>query len=357
MSKPNKRYNFIGLNREFIPKNEKNKLLYGNYVNSENNHSEHNTSSVAISKRRKNAPKTTHYPKVIVKYNYKKISEEKKSLDTNIFPKEAFTEKSTEDNQKHSSESNNSLYNIIQNVLLTKKTFKLPSKSKFDLSIQPKVFAQYKSKKGEIPRKIIIERTKKKYANFDIGEEFYKNNITPEDLYNLLQPNDDTIKTDKVKQSKYADSLKIPLEYFDNTDFESRIIEEWLNIDKNPYELPQRQEDVMPFASIPLPAVAFDYPEWRDCFVMGYNYETNMWNIKWKETSTWYDEETINSDNEDLDEYIIDSMLEDRPNSKQTVTTTENSNNKKSNNENNLSEDNSKDNEEHGLISVSRYIL
>jgi len=316
MSTPKKRYNFVGLNREFIPKNEKNKLLYPNYNDSGNNNSEYN--SVSISKKRKNAPKTSHYPKALVKYNYNKKSNEKKNLDVSIFPREAFTEKSTEDEHKHNSESNDSLYKNIQNILLPVKAFKLPSKKKFDLSIQPKVFVQFIPRKGEIPRKIIIERTKKKYANFDIENAFYKNNITPEYLYNLLLPNDTSIKTDKIKRSKYADSLKIPLDYFDNTEFETRIIEEWLNIDKKVSELPQQQEDTIPFASIPLPAVAFDYPEWRDCFVIGYNYETNMWNIKWKETTTWYDEEVINSENEDLDEFIIDSMLEDRPKSKIT---------------------------------------
>jgi len=356
MSTPNKRYNYIGLNRDFIPNNVKNKLLYSNssdsHTNSEQNLTKNDISAL-LNKNRKRASKASHYPKAIVKYNYKKKAEEKKSLDTTIFPREAFTESSTEENNQNN-ESNDSLYKNIQNILLPVKSFKLPSKKKYDLSIQPKVFVQYTPRKGEVPRKIVIERTKKKYANYDISELFYENKITPEDLYNLLLPNDDSINSKKIMKSKYADSLKIPLEYFDNTEYESRIVEEWLNVDKKPYVIRKQEEDSIPFASIPLPAVAFDYPEWRDCYVIGYNYETDMWNIKWKETSSWYVEENINNENEDNEEYIIDSMLEDRPKSNKSTITNEENKEGSPDEDNTNSESKSQDNDIQYFIPISR---
>lgn len=322
MSIPNKQYYFVNFNRNFIPKNVKNKLLYSNYgesITSEDNIIKNLNAFNKFKKKKKKESKTTHYPKALVKYNYKNKSQDKKTLDISIFPREAFTESSQATESQELNENNKSsddlLYKNIQDILLPIKAFKLPSKQKYDLSIQPKVFVQYKPRKGEVPRKIVIERTKKKYASINIGNLFYKNGISPEDLYNLLSPNDKIVTSNEIKESKYFNSLKIPLEYFDNTEYESRITEEWLNVDKKPLEIQKREKsDTIPFASIPLPAVAFDYPIWRDCYVIGYNYENNLWNIKWKETSMWYVEENISCEDEDFEENIIDSMLENKLN-------------------------------------------
>ncbi|KAL6609170.1 dynein heavy chain and region D6 of dynein motor-domain-containing protein [Neocallimastix sp. 'constans'] len=315
MSTPNKRYNFVNLNRNFLPNNVKNKLLYSTYGES-NSLDENVIKNIKafneLKQKKKNGTKSSHYPKALIKYDYNKNSTVK-NIHKSIFPKEAFTESSqptesiTEINENNKSSDDN-LYKDIHNILFPVDSFKLPSKQNYDLSIQPKVFVQYIPRKGEIPRKIVIERTKKKYASINIAELLLKNGITSEDLYNLLLPNN--IPTENLK-SKYSDSLKIPLEYFDNTEYESRTIEEWLNINRNPIEIPNKEKgDTILFASIPLPAIAFEYPEWRECYVTGYNYENDLWNIKWKETSTWYVEENISNENEDKDENIIDSMLE-----------------------------------------------
>jgi len=355
MSTPNKRYNFVNLNRNFLPNNVKNKLLYSTYGES-NSLDENVIKNIKafneLKQKKKNGTKSSHYPKALIKYDYNKNSTVK-NIHKSIFPKEAFTESSqptesiTEINENNKSSDDN-LYKDIHNILFPVDSFKLPSKQNYDLSIQPKVFVQYIPRKGEIPRKIVIERTKKKYASINIAELLLKNGITSEDLYNLLLPNN--IPTENLK-SKYSDSLKIPLEYFDNTEYESRTIEEWLNINRNPIEIPNKEKgDTILFASIPLPAIAFEYPEWRECYVTGYNYENDLWNIKWKETSTWYVEENISNENEDKDENIIDSMLENSTDSLNIKN--ENDNNTESIKTSIRSSENKKKN-----IWISRYII
>jgi len=88
MSTPNKRYNFVNLKRKFLPKNVNNRLLYSTYresSSSEENIIKNLTAFNKLKRKKKNESKTSHYPKALVKYNYKKNKQNKRTLDTSIF--------------------------------------------------------------------------------------------------------------------------------------------------------------------------------------------------------------------------------------------------------------------------------
>ena len=43
--------------------------------------------------------------------------------------------------------------------------------------VEPKVFSPYKSRQGQVPRKIEVERRKRKFAHVDITEVLNKNGV------------------------------------------------------------------------------------------------------------------------------------------------------------------------------------
>ncbi|KAA6403986.1 MAG: putative dynein heavy chain family protein, partial [Streblomastix strix] len=80
---------------------------------------------------------------------------------------------------------------------------------------QPKIFAEYNPAPGKVPRKILIERTKKLWNSKDI-----------EALLRVLGI-DYSVQSDPKNVSKL-----LPLEAFDNSDFDDRFSIDWINMGK-----------------------------------------------------------------------------------------------------------------------------
>ncbi|KAF0975040.1 hypothetical protein FDP41_005793 [Naegleria fowleri] len=84
-------------------------------------------------------------------------------------------------------------------------------------AFEPKVYVPYKHAQNGIPRQVVVERLRRQYEQQDI-EELLKNEgidystpITPERKFELY----------------------LPLEIFDNTDFDDRPASEWINLGRN----------------------------------------------------------------------------------------------------------------------------
>jgi hypothetical protein len=79
----------------------------------------------------------------------------------------------------------------------------------------PKIFAEYNPAPGKVPRKILIERTKKLWNSKDI-----------EALLRVLGV-DYSIPLDSKSVSRL-----LPLEAFDNSDFDDKFTIDWINMGK-----------------------------------------------------------------------------------------------------------------------------
>jgi dynein heavy chain len=84
--------------------------------------------------------------------------------------------------------------------------------------VEPKVFSPYKSRLGQVPRPIEVERKKRKYASIDLNQLLLANGVL-ESLAEFLT---------KSKQNDTAlDNLSLSL--FDNSDYHSRTLEQWID--------------------------------------------------------------------------------------------------------------------------------
>ncbi|TPX58491.1 hypothetical protein PhCBS80983_g03079 [Powellomyces hirtus] len=178
--------------------------------------------------------------------------------------------------------------------------------------LEPKVMLPFIAQPGQTPRKIEIERKKRLFCKQNIGELIYK---ALEDLKQKLaeekaanQPPDlhaaphkhDDGPTPSVTLSDF-----LPLDNFDNSEYESRDIAEWLDMETygandevsvlNKTRLNLRRDaqkattdaSGMQYATIPVPAQAFNGTIWRDCLVTAYNWTTKLWMVKWNNVNGW----------------------------------------------------------------------
>ncbi|KAJ3159379.1 Dynein heavy chain 1, axonemal [Geranomyces michiganensis] len=189
--------------------------------------------------------------------------------------------------------------------------------------LEPKVMLPFHARPGQTPRKIEIERKKRLFYNQNIGELIYK---ALEDLKQELAEAKAATLPPPVPGAPQPETLPaitlsnfLPLENFDDEEYESRDIKEWLDMEtygandetsvltrqaSNLRTGHAQQLDVYgtQFATIPVPGQAFNGTIWRDCLVMAYNWTTKLWLVKWKNVNGWtYSHVYDDNDNEDLD--------------------------------------------------------
>ena len=150
-------------------------------------------------------------------------------------------------------------------------------------ALEPKVLLPFESKPGQTPRKVETERRKRVFAAQKIEDLLQKAGIYP--LNNSNKENSFSV----VKLSNF-----VPLSYFDDAEFESRLPHEWLHVD--PSLINSSTLDVV-FAGVPAPARAFDGKSWKNCVVMAFSNFTRRWKIRWIDIDgwdlIWKEEETI----------------------------------------------------------------
>ncbi|KAI8820875.1 dynein heavy chain and region D6 of dynein motor-domain-containing protein [Fimicolochytrium jonesii] len=186
--------------------------------------------------------------------------------------------------------------------------------SDYAKAMQPKVMLPFQSRPGQIPRRIEIERKKRLFSKQNIAQLIdqaiaeTRKKLDEEKGVETQKPaaaagGDADVTPDgqsKQDASELADFL--PLDRFDNAEFEPRDISEWLDMETYGAATEQRHQqnvtrkatpappvtaDGTRFATIPVPAQAFNGTYWRHCFVLGYNEKTNLWKVRWRNISGW----------------------------------------------------------------------
>jgi dynein heavy chain len=179
-------------------------------------------------------------------------------------------------------------------------------------ALEPKVMLPFETRIDETPRKIDIERKKRQYSSNDIGELVEKELGKLKDR-GLLAQNSHHFRISKklgidlLKEDAAADNSKdqintdishvLPLEIFDNTEFDCRTPDDWLNMGSIPdmeihnhvkvEKICKPGYEHIRFAAVPLPGKAYDSLEWRDCLVIAYNEVSKQWKIKWRSYNGW----------------------------------------------------------------------
>ena len=125
-------------------------------------------------------------------------------------------------------------------------------------AVEPKVLVPFSTRPGQVPRRIVIERQKRLFALQDLAQL-------------LLDHGVDSAVSDPPNA--------LPLEVFDDTEYESRPIDEWLSMgeetDDGSRFLPARF--LRPPAEAGRPAV------WTDCQVQSYDEVTRRFQVLYKE--------------------------------------------------------------------------
>lgn len=178
--------------------------------------------------------------------------------------------------------------------------------SDFARALEPKVQIPRDSKNGRTPRKVEVERRKRLYSSQKIGElivreaeavakeiaHTWRNSDAYEQPTKSLIVSGEDGAPSRIKiLNDYAFEDFAELKYFDNTEFESRDIQDWLNIKSVHDDKPQAPiiKDGVQYAKIPIPGKAFNESEnkWIDCLVLAYDHYNNVWKIQWRLTEGW----------------------------------------------------------------------
>jgi dynein heavy chain len=151
--------------------------------------------------------------------------------------------------------------------------------------VEPKVFSPYKTRRGHVPRKIEVERRKRKFAHVDLTETFLSNGVISK------------------LQSYFAYSGKnsvdgMSLSLFDNTMFYSRSVAEWINYIESSSSagIPARGLLVKnpKFAEDPLDI------EWRHCTVMGGDLSSGTFSVVYDKVASLKPGSKVSTNNEVL---------------------------------------------------------
>ncbi|KAI9209204.1 dynein heavy chain and region D6 of dynein motor-domain-containing protein, partial [Polychytrium aggregatum] len=209
----------------------------------------------------------------------------------------------------------------------------------YQKSLEPKVMVPFESKPGQTPRKIEIERKKRIFSVQRVErlilQEFNEQSKHDRLLKTLdnafFQPAPDPEVAEGSTTAISAVPEKAPqvparndyvrmldLHFFDDSEFDPRINEEWLDMTNSPFVhsaeppvgAPVQSGDVYRSCAVPVPAKAQDQPgEWRDCVVLGFHPRVQMWKIKWKRRDGWdipsdadVDEDDDDDDDDDEEE-------------------------------------------------------
>jgi dynein heavy chain len=202
---------------------------------------------------------------------------------------------------------------------LSRKEIKKPGPNEaiinYRKAVEPKVMLPFVTRPNETPRKIDIERKKREYSSKDI-KQLIQNELDALKVAGLLPLNSHHSKVQLEKEFQQqgeaeSDGQKelvnndvshlLPLEIFDNTDYDQRTADDWLNMSlipdtEDPDKSVDRKKrsgvvkegcDGIRFAQVPLPAKAFDGLEWRDCLVIAYDDLNGQWKVKWRSYNGW----------------------------------------------------------------------
>lgn len=166
-------------------------------------------------------------------------------------------------------------------------------------ALEPRLISPYISQPNTTPRLIEIERRKRIYLSFNLPD-LLQADITALFIKLGLPLGDKPITFAKILGQDPTDiELLLPLAVFDDTDFDSRTVDDWLDVNvvaetKEGAEALSSQ--IMPinrgisvphypdvrFAVTPLPARAFDHLIWRDAVAVAYDFKNCLWKVKWK---------------------------------------------------------------------------
>ena len=196
---------------------------------------------------------------------------------------------------------------ITSNYIYIDKNYKAVSDAAIDMNksrldyrraLEPKVQLPFETKPGETPRKIEVERKKRLFSTQNIQMLIDKE---IQRIFGLKEI------------SPYAQLLSY--ETFDDTEFEQRTLEEWLDL--KPKEISDllseesvgdwvdksAGKDIM-FPKIPIPAVGLLRKARMPCLVTAYNSALDLWKVQWQKNSCWqleYNSDITNQGHFDID--------------------------------------------------------
>jgi dynein heavy chain len=155
--------------------------------------------------------------------------------------------------------------------------------------VEPKVFSPYRSRLGEVPRPIEVERKKRKYAGIDLNQIFEQNGALE-----ALRITCERTKNDGLDN--------LPLSLFDNFDYHSRTTEQW-----NDYIQYSLDEGGLParayFTYLTKGALRV---KWKRCRVYGCNVSANQYEIEYDKFNN--DEQTVSSNGSFSSQTILDAI-------------------------------------------------
>jgi hypothetical protein len=190
--------------------------------------------------------------------------------------------------------------------------------SELSKALEPKVMLPFQARPGETPRKIEIERRKRLYALQNIVELLDQEGVQAIHIrpmtYNLvlMKSENDEVEKESVSVSAWDENLlkkldtdginnmegnleqqsyQIPLTCFDDTEFESRTVDEWLNIKPMTGKVQRTGsvdstlsdiDEAIRLASIPVPCKVFLLDSWFECYMEAYNDETRQYLVFFK---------------------------------------------------------------------------
>jgi dynein heavy chain len=206
-------------------------------------------------------------------------------------------------------------------------------------AIEPKVMSPFYTRPGQTPRKILIERKKLEYSSKDITsmisaelDLLKQKGLLPESTFHAKVSNEEALTAeDQDKEITASSNPKdvsdlLSLEHFDNTEFDCRTSDDWLDLrtiksdvnDKISHFTNKKNGIVkkgyenIRFIMVPLPAKAFDGLEWRDCIVVAHNERTNTWKVKWRKYTGWELDKNTGADAKYIhpeDETLLDEII------------------------------------------------
>ncbi|XP_049878805.1 dynein axonemal heavy chain 1-like [Pectinophora gossypiella] len=135
----------------------------------------------------------------------------------------------------------------------------------------------------ELPRLVKIERLRRKFLAANLKKMLREEGIQP---YWLLPPEEYEL-TDQQYYGLYSPFPKLPLEVFDNTDFDCRIPEEWLNlglIEGEQYPCPAlvfvpKETNKTFKVSADIIQMLNNLYEWTNAAVFSFDKNTDLWEI------------------------------------------------------------------------------
>lgn len=191
-------------------------------------------------------------------------------------------------------------------------------------ALEPKVHCPFIATPGKTPRLIEIERKKRHYLACNLESLVFKqirslfstshlSNLSDDAILCLMRTVPLSSSSKRHLHSEFSASLKddmyltdmsqcLPLESFDDTDYDPRTVNDWLDISAVPDDaesalaaaqmkypaLRGLECTLVPhvrFAVTPLPAKAFDQHAWRDCIFVAYDSQLELWKVKWRNYS------------------------------------------------------------------------